>query len=158
GQVLPEERVQHVPREMERQRLLERHDRGEVLPFPGLRQPLQRLVQAVHVGGVVLAVMQLESARVVVGLEVAVVVAELWQRVAQGRGLLSVRTGGRTSRGRARRREGRALRSARRSERAQTCIVSISYWRRNRQRPRRARRWPLTWRASRGLRQGTEPS
>ena len=55
--VAPEERVQHVPGEVEGEGLLQLVDGGEVAPLPSLGELLEGRVRAGDVGSVVLVVM-----------------------------------------------------------------------------------------------------
>lgn len=50
-----------MPREIEGERLLERAEPGEVVLLPVLLELLDGLVGVLHVGGVVLLVMELEE-------------------------------------------------------------------------------------------------
>ena len=69
AQVLPEQRVQDVAREVEGEVLLELVDGAEVVAVAGLGELLERGVRAGDVGGVVLVVVQLEDLGRVVRLE-----------------------------------------------------------------------------------------
>ena len=80
-QVLPEERVEHVPRKVERELLLQAGDRLEVVAVTRSLELVERGVDALHVRGVVLVVVELEHLGRVGGLERAVVVLELGERV-----------------------------------------------------------------------------
>ena len=81
--VLPEDRVEHVTRDVEGQGLLQADDRTEVVLVPGGFQLFQRLVGAGHVRRVVLVVMELHDLRRHMGLERGVVVGQI------GKGVLS---------------------------------------------------------------------
>ena len=61
--------MQVVPRDVEGEALLQLIQRGEVLPFPRLRQPVERGVRSGDVGRVMLAVVQLENLARAVRLE-----------------------------------------------------------------------------------------
>ena len=80
-EVLPEQAVQHVAGDVERQRPLERRDAREVAAAARLLQLLARLVRAVDVGLVMLVVVQLHDARRDVRLERAVVVGQVGKHV-----------------------------------------------------------------------------
>jgi hypothetical protein len=69
--------VEHVPGEVEGERLLERADPGEVLLVARLAQPFERLVGALDVVGMVLVVVELHDLAGDVGLERGVVVAQI---------------------------------------------------------------------------------
>ncbi len=79
--VLPEDGVQDVARDVEGERLLESHDGAEVVLVAGGGQLLERLVGAGDVGGVVLVVVELHDLSRHVGLEGAVVVGQIGERV-----------------------------------------------------------------------------
>ncbi len=80
-EVRPEHRVQDVAGHVERQVLLELGEGGEVVGLPGLGEGRQRGVGPLHVGGVVLAVVQLHDLAADVGFQGGVVVVELGRRV-----------------------------------------------------------------------------
>ena len=95
-QVLPEQRVQHVAGQVEREVLLELVDRVEVVAVAGGGQLVERGVGTLHVGGVVLVVVQLHDLAADVRLERAVVVLEVREDVdlsAHAIVLLSSQTG-----------------------------------------------------------------
>ena len=69
AEVLPEERVEHVTREVEREGLLEADDVVVVALLAGVGESLERLVAPFHVRLVVLAVMKGENLGGVEGLE-----------------------------------------------------------------------------------------
>ena len=77
GEVLPEDRVQHVTGDVEGQRLLEADDAGEVTLVARLGDLLGGVVGALDVGRVVLVVVQLEDLAAHGGLEGAVVVGKV---------------------------------------------------------------------------------
>ena len=81
GEVLPEDRVQHVARDVEGQRLFEADDGPEVVLVAGRGELLERRVRTGHVGGVVLVVVQLEDFPRDVRLEGPEVVRKIWERV-----------------------------------------------------------------------------
>ena len=81
AQVLPEDRVQHVARDVEGERLLEPDDGAEVVLVAGGGQLLERLVGARHVGGVVLVVVQLHDLGRHVRLQRGVVVGQVGEAV-----------------------------------------------------------------------------
>src|SRR5262245_20311411 len=80
-QVLPEQRVQDVPREIERQALFELADVVEAPLMPRVLELAQRVVRTLHVRRVVGVVMQLEKLTRHVRLERVVAVRELGKRV-----------------------------------------------------------------------------
>jgi hypothetical protein len=63
--------VQHVPGEVERERLLQTHDRGEVALVASLGDPVEGVVGALDVRGVVLVVVQLQDLPVMCGSSAA---------------------------------------------------------------------------------------
>src|SRR5262249_45236644 len=75
-EVLPEDRVQDVSREVERKRLLETDDRAELVVLAGCGELFERRVDAVDVRLVMLVVVQLEQAGLIMRFERGVVVAE----------------------------------------------------------------------------------
>src|ERR1700730_15922858 len=98
--VVPVQRVQHVTREVERERLLEAHDGTEVAAFAGGLELLEGLVGPGDVRRVVLVVVQLDGLPGQVRFERAVVVRHIRQLVSHGDSFRTrARTGGR-SRGR----------------------------------------------------------
>ena len=68
--------MQDVARVVEREVLLERVDAGEVALLPYFGEPLERVVQAVHVSLVMACVMQLEELCGIRRLEGVISVAE----------------------------------------------------------------------------------
>ena len=80
-EVLPEQRVQHVAGQVERQVLLEADDGAEVVLVAGLGQLVEGVVQALDVGRVVLVVVELQDLGRVVRLERGVVVGQVGQGV-----------------------------------------------------------------------------
>ena len=80
-QVLPEQRVQHVARQVEGQVLLQLADRTEVVAGAGVGQLLESGIRSLHVRGVVLVVMQLHDLAADMRLQPAVVVVEIGQSV-----------------------------------------------------------------------------
>src|SRR5581483_2679578 len=80
-EVLPEERVEDVSGDVEREVLLELVDGREFLLLARLGELLERLVRAGHVRCMMLVVMQLELLRRIVRLEGGVVVRKLRQLV-----------------------------------------------------------------------------
>src|SRR5918996_110823 len=86
-QIGPEQRVEHMPGDVEGEVLFEHRDSREVAGGTGRVDLLQGLVGAVHVGGMVLVVVQLHDAAADVGLERRVVVrrsgrAYSWSAIA----------------------------------------------------------------------------
>ena len=80
-QVLPEEAVQDVAGEVERERFLDRRDPAEVALLARLIECLDGSVRTVDVAFVVLVVVQLHDFARDVGLERAVVIGEIGQNV-----------------------------------------------------------------------------
>ncbi len=79
--VLPVQRVQDVPGEVEREGLLQAHDLREVALVARLGDALGGVVGALDVSGVVLVVVQFEDVPVDVRFQRAVVVRQVGQRV-----------------------------------------------------------------------------
>ncbi len=91
--VLPEQRVQNVPRDVEGQVLLELVEVAELTGLPSGCESGGGGVGALHVGSVVLVVVQLHDLAGVVGLQRAGVVGQFGQRVFGHRRLLVVSMG-----------------------------------------------------------------
>ena len=91
-QVLPEERVQDVAREVEGERLLQSPDPREVLLVARLVELLERRVGALDVSPVMLVVVQFHDLSRDVRLERAVVVLQVRKRVFRHVSLLSFRS------------------------------------------------------------------
>jgi hypothetical protein len=87
--VLPQQRVEHMARKVEGETLLQLVDGREVALLARLGQLVEGAVRAAHVGGVMLAVMQLENLPRVVRFQGRVVVGQFWQRVGGHAFLLS---------------------------------------------------------------------
>jgi hypothetical protein len=84
AQVLPQERVEDVPGQVERQALLQLVDGGEISLVPRLAQLLQSRIRPRHIPGMVLVVMQRQQPGRVMRLESGVVVRKLRERVLHG--------------------------------------------------------------------------
>jgi hypothetical protein len=82
--------VVDVTAQVEGQGLLQAADAAERVVVTSLGQLLERRVDALHVGGVVLVVVQFHDLAGNVWLESAVVVGEIWKNVFR-HGCLSVR-------------------------------------------------------------------
>jgi hypothetical protein len=75
---------QYMPGQVEREGLLQADQAGEVAFVAGLGQPVEGVVGALDVGGVVLAVVQLQDLAGDRGFECAVVVGHVGQHVLSG--------------------------------------------------------------------------
>src|SRR3989441_1543827 len=80
-EVLPEQRMENVPGEVEGQRAFERGQAREIILHARLVELLERVVGPFHVAGVVFVVVQLHDVARYVRLESAVVVAQIRQRI-----------------------------------------------------------------------------
>jgi diguanylate cyclase (GGDEF)-like protein/PAS domain S-box-containing protein len=98
-EVLPEHRVQDVAGDVERERLLEAGEGGEVLLLASRLELLQRLVRALHVGGMVLVVVELHDLSGNVGFQSSEVVVQVGEGVGvQGTSFRAARPIGRAGR------------------------------------------------------------
>ena len=88
--VVPEQRMEDVPRQVEREGPLEGRDAVELTLFPRVGETIEGGVCPLHVAGVVLVVVQLHDPAGDVGLERAVVVGKVGKRVGRHRTISSL--------------------------------------------------------------------